>query len=169
MKKPFLNLPAILLALLMLAGCAQQGAPASQPASSSQPPVESAPAQPVYAGQIAPGSYAIGVLSSSSMFRVVDAQLQVGGEAMSCVITMSGKGYGMLYMGTGEQALADTEEHYIPSLPDAEGAVIFEVPVAALDVDIDCAAWSIKKQTWYDRVLVFQSEQIPAHAINRGK
>ncbi len=29
---------------------------------------------------------------------------------------------------------------------------------------IDCAAWSIRKEKWYDRVLVFESALIPAEA-----
>ncbi|MGI6239812.1 MAG: hypothetical protein ACOYI5_09340 [Christensenellales bacterium] len=119
---------------------------------------------PVYAHQLAEGTYAIQVRSSSSMFRVVDAQLTVAEGEMTCVLTMSGKGYGMLYMGTGEEALLDLEEMFIASVITEEGAVTFEVPVEALDMDIDCAAWSIRKERWYDRVLVFESIDIPAEA-----
>jgi hypothetical protein len=163
-----------LLVTLLLVGCTTQGAPTSKPLSSTletpagttaQETAAMPEPQPIYAGQIKEGTYAINVLSSSSMFRVVDAQLTVADGAMTCIMTMSGKGYGKLYMGTGEEALADTEDHMIPSVINADGAVTFEVPVEALDMDIDCAAWSIRKESWYDRVLVFQSAQIPAEAI----
>ena len=31
---------------------------------------------------------------------------------------------------------------------------VFEIPVEALDKGIECAAYSKKKETWYDRTLV---------------
>lgn len=147
----------LILAISLLCACAAQPA---EPTPTPTPELT-----PIYASQIAAGTYAIEVSASSSMFRVVDAQLNVKEGTMTCVITMSGKGYGKLYMGTGEQALADTEAHTIPSVINAEDEVTFEVPVEALDKNIDCAAWSIKKESWYDRVLVFQSALIPADAI----
>ena len=174
MKKWMFILLGSLLATLLFVGCMAQSTPTSEPSPSAletpagtttPEPAATPEPQPIYAGQITEGTYAIKVLSSSSMFRVVDAQLKVANGAMTCIITMSGQGYGKLYMGTGEEALADTEDHTIPSVINAEGAVTFEVPVEALDVDIDCAAWSIKKESWYDRVLVFQSALIPAEAI----
>ena len=157
MKKALLASTMLILAIFLLCACA------AQPAEPT--PTPTVELTPIYADQISEGTYAIEVSASSSMFRVVDAQLTVKGGTMTCVITMSGKGYGKLYMGTGEQALADTEDHTIPSVINAEGAVTFEVPVEALDFNIDCAAWSIKKESWYDRVLVFQSALIPAEAI----
>ncbi len=120
------------------------------------------------AEQIAEGTYPISVTSSSSMFKVVDAQLTVKGGAMTCVITMSGDGYGKLFMGTGEEALAAAEDKYIPSVANAEGKVTFEVPVEALNTPTACAAWSLKKEQWYDRTLVFESASIPTSAYTVG-
>ena len=80
-------------------------------------------------------------------------------------MTMSGQGYGMVYMGTGEEALADDESASIPFVMSESGGKTFTVPVEALNVEHDCAAWSIKKEKWYDRVLVFESGLIPADAI----
>ncbi len=125
---------------------------------------ERIPAEAVFAEQIMEGSYAIDVSSSSSMFRIVDAELTVRGDAMSVVMTMSGTGYDKIYMGTGEEALLDTDENCIYPVEDAEGAHTYQVPVAALDKDIDCTALSTRKQTWYDRILVFQSGRIPEDA-----
>ncbi len=111
------------------------------------------------------GTYPISVESSSSMFKVVDAQLTAKGGEMTAVLTLSGTGYGKLYMGTIEEAEADTDENTIPFVEDADGAYTYEVPVEALDADIDVAAWSIRKEQWYDRVLVFDSSSLPAEAF----
>ena len=106
------------------------------------------------------GIYTISVKSSSSMFRIVDARLTINGDEMSAVLTLSGTGYEKLYMGTGEDALQDTDDKCVYFVENAEGKYTYEVPVAALDQDIDCAAWSIRKQKWYDRVLVFDSSTL---------
>ncbi|MBQ3199448.1 MAG: hypothetical protein IJB67_03710 [Firmicutes bacterium] len=120
---------------------------------------------PIYASALNDGSYPITVDSSSSMFRVVKCELIVENGEMQAVMTMSGDGYGMVYMGTGEEALLDTEENYVPFVLDEVGAKTFTVPVEALDLELDCAAWSIKKEKWYDRVLIFQSDELPADAL----
>lgn len=108
----------------------------------------------------AEGKYFIDVDSSSTMFRVVSAVLTVENGEMTADLTLSGQGYGYLYMGTGEEAKQASAEEYIGYTEGADGAYTYTVPVAALDQEIDCAAWSIKKEAWYDRVLVFRSETI---------
>jgi hypothetical protein len=45
------------------------------------------------------------------------------------------------------------------------GAKVFTVSVEALNLELDCAAWSIRKEKWYDRTLVFESAQLPAEAF----
>lgn len=124
---------------------------------------------PIYANQIKEGTFAITVSSSSSMFRIVDAQLTVRDGKMSAVLALSGDGYEKLYMGIGEEALADTDDKCIYFVENAEGLYTYEVPVEALDKEIDCAAWSIRKQQWYDRVLVFQSSSMPKDAFATGE
>lgn len=158
MKRSLTLLLAALMLCAVFAGCA--AAPAET--TGAQEPAQAAP---VYADQIKEGTYAIDVSSSSSMFRIVDAQLTVKDGQMSAVLTLSGTGYLKLYMGTGEEALADTDDKCIYYVEDGEGKYTYEVPVEALNTDIDCAAWSIKKEMWYDRVLVFQSARIPEDAI----
>lgn len=174
---------SMLLILVLLAGCASQqnedmqssaaenenasietAVPDSKTTEADSEVIEEEP-QPVYADQIADGTYEITVDSSASMFRVVDCELLVENDAMYAVMTMSGKGYGMVYMGTSEDALLDAEDSYIPFEFDEDGAKTFTVPVEALNMEIDCAAWSIKKEKWYDRTLVFLSDAIPADAI----
>lgn len=162
----------IFLAALILSGCGAAELPAAEesPAPAVTSEVETAKEEdaklsPVYPEAIAEGSYEISVDSSSSMFRVVKCVLTVKDGAMTAAMTMSGQGYGFVYMGTGEEAALDAEENYIPFKTDAEGAKVFTVPVEALDMEIDCAAWSIKKEKWYDRVLVFESAMVPENAI----
>jgi len=136
-----------------------------QPTPKPTPEPTPEPPKPVYASIIAEGSYDIEVDSSSSMFRPVKAVLTVENGVMNVCMTMSGQGYGLLYMGTGGEALTASEDAYIPFVLDEEGAKTFTVPVDALNVETDCAAWSIRKEKWYDRVLVFESDLIPADAI----
>lgn len=127
--------------------------------------VDTAHLSPISANQIRDGKYSIEVSSSSSMFRIVDCQLIVAGDEMTAVMTLSGTGYGKLYMGTGEQAEGDSEDKYIPFEEDDEGMYTYEVPVEALDKELEVTAWSIRKEKWYDRQLVFLSGQLPADAI----
>lgn len=122
---------------------------------------------PLTGSDIKDGVYEITVETSSSMFKIVGCVLTVENGNMSAVITMSGDGYGKLFMGTGEEALAASESDYIQAVADADGAVTFTVPVEALNTELDCAAWSIKKETWYDRTVVFQADGIGAVALTK--
>ena len=45
------------------------------------------------------------------------------------------------------------------------GVGTFTFPVAALDQETDCAAWSRNKELWYDRTLVFRSDSLPLEAF----
>lgn len=177
-KKTWIFLLVALLTCLMLTGCGGKNSPARSgesaqmagrekaPAESGRKaPVENEKAKPIPGSQIRNGTYKIEVLSSSSMFRIIDAQLTVADGEMSAVLTLSGTGYEKLYMGTGEQALADTDDKCIYFVKNTDGKYTYKVPVAALNQDINCAAWSIRKKMWYDRVLVFQSSLIPEEAI----
>ena len=112
------------------------------------------------AGELKDGTYAIEVESSSSMFKIVKAELTVANGEMNAVITMSGTGYTKLYMGTAEKAAAAQEADCITFVEDADGAYTFTLPVEALDQPIDCAAFSQKKEEWYDRQLTFMASTI---------
>lgn len=120
---------------------------------------------PVYGGQIKDGTYPIEVKSSSSMFRITDAQLTVKDGKMTAVMTMGGKGYLYVYMGTGDQAAAADASEYIGFEENADGAHTFTVLVEALDEAVSCAAFSKKKEKWYDRSLCFLASSIPGDAI----
>lgn len=107
---------------------------------------------------VANGIYSMDVTSSSSMFKVVDCILTAKDGKMSAVLTLSGTGYGYLYMGTKEEAASADQSSWIPYQVNKEGKYTYTVPVKALDKEIAVAAYSIKKGIWYDRMLTFQSE-----------
>ena len=173
-KKAIALAVAAALGAFSLAGCAgtsgndkQASDSASQEkteqAASDQ--TEGSPAQePITADKVVDGTYSITVDSSSSMFKIVDAQLTVKDGAMDCVMTLSGTGYGKLFMGTGEEAAAASDADCIPYVENAEGKYTYDVPVQALDEDTACAAWSIRKEQWYDRTLVFESAGVDLRA-----
>lgn len=84
---------------------------------------------------------------------------------MTAVLTLSGQGYGKLFMGKSDAAANASDSDFIYFEENAEGKYTYTVPVETLNTDIDCAAWSIKKESWYDRVLVFKSDNIPHEAF----
>ena len=165
--KKFLSFVLIFGLILTFAGC---GTDTDTTVSSNMGDVDEIIAEddvltPIYASALEDGIYPITVDSNASMFRVVECELIVENGEMQAIMTMSGDGYGMVYMGTSEEALADSEENYVPFVLDEVGAKTFTVPVEALDMELNCAAWSIKKEKWYDRVLIFQSDELPAGAL----
>lgn len=120
---------------------------------------------PIYGKDVKDGTYHIEVESSSSMFRIVEAALQVKDQEMEAVITLSGTGYLKLFMGTGEEAAAAKEEEYIGFEEDEEGRYTYTIPVEALDKKLDCAAYSARKEQWYDRVILFDAASLPEDAL----
>ncbi|WP_019678822.1 hypothetical protein [Ruminococcus flavefaciens] len=113
------------------------------------------------------GEYDISVDSSSAMFKITECRLNVSDGKMTAEMIMSGTGYEYLYMGTGDDAQKADEADYIKS-EDSDGKVKFTVPVEALDKEIDCAAFSKRKQQWYDRKLVFRADSLPVEALADG-
>ncbi|HNZ98245.1 hypothetical protein [Ruminococcus sp.] len=138
--------------------------PATEQVTAPQQEVGYEGMEAVYADSVKEGEYDIDVDSSSTMFKITECRLTVAEGAMTARLTMSGNGYGYLFLGTGEDAEKAEESEYIP--PEEEGdAVAFTVPVEALDKEIDCAAFSKKKEQWYDRKLVFRADSLPKGAI----
>ena len=121
---------------------------------------------PIYAADIADGTYDITVESSSSMFNIVSCQLTVENGEMTAVMTMGGTGYLYVYMGTAEQAAQASEEEYISYQELSTGEHTFTVPVEALNMELPCAAFSKNKELWYDRTLVFTADGIPTDALS---
>lgn len=161
---------ALLVLGLLLAGCGETKKGAEERAAlknetASQIEVVKEDMEPVYGKAVKDGTYSVKVDSSSSMFRIISCELTVKEGVMSAVMTMSGTGYLKLFMGTGQEALRADEKAYIPYTETEEGTHTFEIPVEALDMGINCSAFSKKKETWYDRVLVFRADSLPPDAL----
>lgn len=183
MKKTFLLLLSLILTALLAAGCgaAPEAAPAA-PETPAEPKSEVASADqmapvedvvdpnmvPVYADVLQDGTYDVTVDSSSSMFSVTACELTVAEGTMTAVMHMGGTGYLYIYPGTGEEAAQAEESTLIPYAEDESGAHTFTFPVEALDMGLDCAAFSKKKELWYDRTLVFRADSLPQEAFREG-
>ncbi len=129
----------------------------------------SAPSSPnvpvVAAHQIKKGAYPINVTTGSSMFKVVDAQLDVEGEKMAVKVTLSGHGYGRLSLGTAEQA-AQAADGFIDFKTDSQGRHVYVIPISRLNQPMSIAAESGKTAgKWYNQTITFLSDKIPAGDI----
>lgn len=131
-----------LVSLCCLCGCAKKEKPASDNVREA-------------------GTYSIEAESDSAMFKIEQAKLTIAGDgSMEAVITLGGTGYTMLYMGTAKEAAAAAEAECIPFVEDAEGAYTYTIPVTALDQPLSCAAFSKKKEEWYDRQITFHAASL---------
>lgn len=123
---------------------------------------------PVPGSSLVDGTYEVSVDSSSSMFQVTGCELTVKEGEMTAVMTMGGTGYLYVYMGTGEEASKASKEELVPFSENEDGTHSFKVPVEALDQELSCAAFSKKKEKWYDRLLVFRADSLPQEAYKQG-
>ncbi len=121
--------------------------------------------EPIPAEKVAEGTYEVQVNCSSSMFPIESCELNVIGGQMLATMTMGGTGYLYVYPGTAEEAAEADESSYIPFVENEEGKHTFTIPVKALDDVTDCAAFSKRKEKWYERSLVFVSTSLPAEAL----
>ena len=132
---------------------------------------------PVFSDDVLEGDYEIEVESSSSMFRIASATLHNKDGKMTATLTMGGKGYSKLFLGTAEEAseangvgeilwsqpLLQNDGHVEQS--ETSQDVVFEIPVSALNVPIECAAFSVKKKKWYGREILFDASALPENAL----
>ena len=181
MKNKKALLSAVFAAFMLLSACggnAQQTTEPAQDEKTSQVAAASDMADvtdvvedgmtPVTGDKVKDGTYNVTVDSSSSMFNITACELTVANGEMTAKMHMGGTGYLYVYMGTGEQAAAADEADYIPFAEEADGTHSFTVPVEALDKGIDCAAFSKKKEKWYDRTILFRADSLPADALADG-
>ena len=121
----------------------------------------------VSAKDIASGTYRVQAESSSSMFRIEEAVVTGNGEKLLADLKLSGSGYSMLFTGTGaDAASADTSDERISeALIDKDGKYHFTIEFSALNKEFDLAAFSKKKQKWYDRKVTLYSEGIEPENI----
>lgn len=114
------------------------------------------------------GIYDISVDSSSRMFRITKCSLTVKDGEMTAAMTMGGTGYLYVYMGTGSEAAEAPKEELTAFTENEDGTHSFEVPVKALNEEVSCAAFSKKKEKWYERTLVFRADGLPEEAYKEG-
>ena len=119
---------------------------------------------PVYADVLAEGTYGIEVSCSSTMFPIEHCDLVVKDGNMEAVLTMGGEGYLFVYPGTAQEAAQSSLEERISFERNDEGKQTYRIPVEALDQEIPLAAFSKKKEQWYDRILLFQAASLPMEA-----
>ncbi len=120
---------------------------------------------PVFGGDVLDGEYEVKVSSSSSMFRIEKALLTVKDGDMSAVLTLGGKGYTKLFMGTGEQAVAADESEYSEAVPDQNEKLTFKVNVDALNQVLECTGFSRRKKKWYDHQILFDASSMPEKVL----
>ena len=180
MKNKKALLSAVFAAFMLLSACggstqqntsAQDSSTTSQVASASdmtdvEDVVEDG-MTPITGDKVKDGTYDVTVDSSSNMFNVTACELTVKNGEMTAKMHMGGTGYLYVYMGTGEEVPLPRRPitFRLPRKPTAHTAY---VPVKALDEGIDCAAFSKKKEKWYDRTLVFRADSLPADALADG-
>ena len=125
-----------LFALLLMMGCASPSAQATG---------------------LQDGSYQIEVDTDSSMFRSDSCELIVKDGSYTAALVLPGEGFSKLYYGTAEEAASAAEQDiYVYHLND-EGKYTFDLPVSALDEELQIAAYGQNRDTWYDHTITFHA------------
>lgn len=123
----------------------------------------------VGAGDILPGEYSVSVESSSSMFRITGATLFVvqgeQGSSMHAKITLGGKSYTKLFLGSAQEASEAGGAGEVPFSENADGSYYYDFPVSALNTPVKCAAFSKRKSKWYDRDILFDASSLPQEKL----
>ena len=146
---------------------AEADAVASEEELSSRKEVGREGMEPVTADQLENGSWPIEVDTDTSMFRVADAILMVDNGTMTAKLTLGGKGYEKLYMGTAEEAAAAADADCAFYEENADGSFAYTVAVPVLNAEVDCAAWSIRREKWYGHKIVFEADTLPEGAVKK--
>lgn len=115
---------------------------------------------PVYPEDVEEGEYEPEVISDSRFFKIIHSDLTNKDGKMKAVITVSSTSYAYVFQGTAEQAAAADKSEWIAA-DEKDGYGSFAVSVEALNKEIPCAAYSKKKQKWYDRNIVFLADSLP--------
>ena len=119
---------------------------------------------PVYERDIKDGTYEISGESDSPFFKIAGAELTVQDGEMKVRFMIPSLSYAYVYPGNAEEA----EEAEAVSLIEAEeidSCSYFTIPLDALDSAVECAAYSKKKQRWYDRKILFDASSLPEEAL----
>ncbi|MGX8693199.1 MAG: hypothetical protein ACSW8E_05505, partial [Clostridia bacterium] len=167
----------LVFAFALLAGCGKTASPepSEEPlavADASQMTTVEDVVQPgmvpVPATDLVDGEYPIAVDCSSSMFRIASCLLRVADGKMEADLTLNSDSYAWVYPGTAEDAARAPEADYVQPVSDGGEGKVFTIPVEALDAGVLCAAYSVKKELWYDRTLCFRADSLPLEAFQPG-
>ncbi len=115
---------------------------------------------PVYPEDVKEGDYEPEVISDSRFFKIVHSDLTNRNGRMDAVITISSTSYAYVFQGTAEQAAAADGSEWIAA-DEKDGYGSFSISVEAFNKELPCAAYSKKKQKWYDRNIVFLADSLP--------
>lgn len=171
MKKTFIVALIIALTLSLFTGCAKKEDPshvAGEGDKVEETEVVEEGMTPVYAKDVKEGTYPVEMVSSSSMFKADHTELVVEGEEMKAILYMTSEAYLYMFAGTAEEADKAAEEEYILPEEIGDGMRTFTLPLAALDSGESYAAFSKKKELWYDRTLLFRVDSLPMDAFKEG-
>ena len=119
---------------------------------------------PVYPEDVEEGDYEPEVISDSRFFKIIHSDLTNKGGRMDAVITISSTSYAYVFQGTAEQAAAADKSEWIAA-DEKDGYGSFSVSVEAFNKELPCAAYSKKKQKWYDRNIVFLADSLPEGSV----
>lgn len=103
--------------------------------------------------QLADGDYTCEADTDSSMFRIEECTLHVEGGSYSATISLPGEGFSRLYFGTAEEAAGASDSDIYDYYLNDSGKYTFDIPVSALDEEIQVAAFGHRRDTWYDHTI----------------
>ena len=119
---------------------------------------------PVYPEDFNEGTYSVEAVTSSHFFRITDAELTNSRGRLEAVITISSTSYAYVFPGTADEAAAADRSEWIKG-DESTGFSRFTLDVPALNKEMPCAAYSKKKQKWYDRDIVFLASGLPEDSL----
>ena len=115
---------------------------------------------PVYPEDFDEGAYDIEAVSSSQFFKITGVELTNSGTDLNAVLTISSTSYAYVYPGTAMEAAAADKSEWIAA-DETTGYGQFAIEAEALNKEMPLAAFSKKKQQWYDRDIVLLADSLP--------
>ena len=120
---------------------------------------------PIRGADVKDGTYDIDMDVSSRFFRIDSCTLTVKDGNMTASVRLDSFSYSLIYIGTGVEAAAAASSDYIEVTEDADGYAVFTMPAEALDQQIRIASFSIRKNKWYDRTILFDATSLPEGSL----
>ena len=108
---------------------------------------------------LADGTYDIEVETDSSMFHSDSCTLTVADGTYVAALVLPGEGFSRLYFGTAEEAITASDDLIYDYRLNDEGKYTFDIPVEALDEELQIAAFGQRRDTWYDHTIIFHAPE----------